>query len=160
MDRADSSRVTMKDGRVIQLRSLSISRGTYHGLLDGMPGPIVNGHIIRGLLDPTGRHSLDLIDHDTPTGLPRDFKNEKGKPYLIPPKTVPFDEGMGALLPDCICRGVFESSVTKHRDLDFDYSSLYLVWFQDDIPLPIDPLVLEMIRDIDWDSFAIDEADF
>jgi hypothetical protein len=35
-------------------------------------------------------------------------------------------------------------------------SSLSLVWFQDDFALPIDPLILDMIKAVDWESLARD----
>ena len=153
------ARWTLKDGRVIAISSIS-QWGTYKGLMDGVPGPYVNGIILHGLLDREGKSSFDTPSHDTPSGLPDDFTNEKGKPYLVPPKAVPAFEGEGALLPRYICSAIFESGVTKNSDPNCDYSTLEVIWLQDEFAFPVDPLVVTAFQDIDWDTFAKDTYDF
>ncbi len=150
---------TLKDGRVIAINSISQWR-TYEGLMDGMPGPFVNGIILHGLLDREGMTSFDTPRYDTPSGLPDDFTNEKGKPYLVPPKAVPAFEGEGALLPRYICSAVFESDVTKNPDPNSDYSKLRVIWLQNDFAFPVDPSVVVAFQDIDWETFAEDAYDF
>jgi hypothetical protein len=49
----------------------------------------------------------------------------------------------------------FESP-TPARDQKADISSLTIVWFQEELALPIDPAIVEQIRAVDWRSHAKD----
>jgi hypothetical protein len=42
------------------------------------------------------------------------------------------------------------------RDPDKHLSALTVVWYQNEFALPIEQTVLEQLRLLDWDSFAVD----
>jgi hypothetical protein len=86
-----------------------------------------------------------------------------GEPYLIAPRETPipyppgrkYPFGDPAKIPSIGCIGRFHSH--QHaRDSAKDYSELVVVWFQDDFAFPIDPTVLEQLRQLEWERLAQD----
>jgi hypothetical protein len=90
-----------------------------------------------------------------------------GTPALIEPaeRDVPIPEATRGRyrhphreLPAVVCLAAFES-FTPARDHREVYSYLKVVWFQDDLALPVDPQVEEQLRALDWNGLAIDATD-
>jgi len=61
----------------------------------------------------------------------------------------------GELLPSTTCIALFNSTALSRRDSE-PYSSMVVVWFQNEFALPIEDEVLGLIRRIDWESQAAD----
>jgi hypothetical protein len=53
------------------------------------------------------------------------------------------------------CIGQFDSGELNRRDSE-PYSSLVIVWFQDDFALPIDAGVQTQIERVNWEELARD----
>jgi|GEM_PF-1554568 len=63
--------------------------------------------------------------------------------------------GEAATLPQVTCVGEWECSrTTPHSTGDHDASSLKVVWFQDEMRLPLDERTLLLMRDINWADHA------
>jgi hypothetical protein len=88
-----------------------------------------------------------------------------GTPYLIHPvetslafRTDNYWEKLGpgyepASIPEITCLAQFDCLDTALNPVA-DFSSLSIVWFQDEFALPIDPSILQSIRAIDWRAYA------
>jgi len=59
-------------------------------------------------------------------------------------------------LPAVLCAAGLDS--TAGADDPGDYSGLVVVWFQEDIPLPVSAEALEVLRDLPWENLARDWA--
>jgi len=132
--------ITLASGRTIALVALDQSV-TYEGLLEGIPTVEMNARRVAWLVK--GGHAGSSL-----------------APYLVPPKErliehqgYPF--GTPAALPRVTCVARFQSRDVA-RDARCDYSELRIIWFQESFALPIDPEVLEHIRDIRWEEHAHD----
>lgn len=139
--------ITLDSGRVIELTELHQSR-TYTGLLCGYPKKHMND---------------DKIERDLKqclTAFPFDCK-----PVLIPPKLTSWPDYLGAKnsrglglpcisLPMVTSYALFDSAPTA-RDEGCN-SALVVVWYQDHFGPPSEPETLEYLREIDWDSRAVD----
>lgn len=133
----------LDSGRSIQLKSLE-QRLIYEGLLDGGPTAELNAGLIECIVGPeTANRHL---------------------PVLVPPVQRPSANGPSpgpmegakerVFLPDVEVTARFESHVGVAPGADF--STLTIVWFQDEWALPIDGDVLAWIRSVDWDAHAQD----
>jgi hypothetical protein len=133
--------ITLTSGRQIYLKTL-LQEITYDGLLEGAPTVEMNNRIIE-------RH---MKSSSAGSGLP---------PYLIVPVERPIEYdgkypfGTPASLPIVVCIGRF-TSLSPARDKTQDYSSLRIIWFQDDFVFPIAPDVLHKITNLPWDDRAHD----
>jgi uncharacterized protein (TIGR02996 family) len=132
---------TLRSGRSIRLRELR-QWDVYEGLLEGLPTTEMNSRTIEGVLT--------------------DLRQEHGcEPYLIRPQERPLKHprryrfGTPATLPEVVCVGRFDS-FQPARDASRQGSMLPVIWFQDEFALPIDPVVREQIRAIDWEQHATD----
>jgi hypothetical protein len=140
---SEQGTITLEDGRTIHLRWFQQYQ-VYAGLLEGHPTREMNERMIRRLFDLA----------ETRTSTP---------PYLVPPREkridypdgYPFDVEDAVALPRIACLGHFES-FSPARDASRDYSSLVIIWFQDDYAFPIEPEVLVQIRVVDWARLASD----
>jgi hypothetical protein len=71
-----------------------------------------------------------------------------------------FDEVCQSDYPEPVCIGnvcctaLFDS--TPIDDVNFMGSELFVIWFQDGFAMPIDPLVVEQMKVIDWENEAVD----
>jgi len=82
------------------------------------------------------------------------------EPYLIAAVETPIEYhrerpypfGEPARLPAIQCFGRWESY--EYGDPAFDYSTLAVVWFQQEFALPIDENIISSIREIDWEKVA------
>ena len=153
--------IALNDGREIRLVRLR-QWYTYAGVLAGFPTRSRNAERTQKIVASAKPDCLE--------GL---------APYLIPPAITPIEykppgelflrkTGMTARqyaadwennnyesLPSVACVGEFESGELKRPDSDI-WSSMVLVWFQDDFALPIDSNVLAHIQELDWESCAKD----
>jgi uncharacterized protein (TIGR02996 family) len=77
------------------------------------------------------------------------------EPYLIPPEPRPRRLPADLAIPRMVCVGRL-SSYHHARDPQQFGSELTVLWFQDDMALPIDPVVREQIRAIDWERHAVE----
>lgn len=145
---SDRYEIHLASGATIQLHVL-FEHYTYAGLMDGLPTRRLNKTLVESALI-SAREKLWL----------------DAEPYLIPPLeaslglpeadwVVPLEEFEPVRLPEVTCLATFEST-TPARDPKADMSSLTIVWFQEELALPIDPGVVERIRAIDWRSHAKD----
>lgn len=134
-------RIDLIDGCSIRLRKLN-QHEIYAGLLEGLPTRRMNADIIQRLVQNEGQRL-------------------GAAPYVVPPiekpitypKKYPFGEP--ASLPPIACVATFDS-LDPARDKQKDYSSLVIIWFQQDYAFPIEPDVFEHIRKIDWTRLASD----
>lgn len=153
--------ITLSSGREIALARLEQWR-TYTGMLAGVPNRESNGRIIESARAVALQHGL-----------------EGTSPYLVPPQPTPIDlvrtseswlkaTGMTAeqsaardrashfeRLPAVTCVAVFESDKLAKPDSE-PYSSLTVIWFQEDFALPLDAQVLAHIQSLDWETLATD----
>ncbi|MCO6456993.1 MAG: hypothetical protein J5I93_16965 [Pirellulaceae bacterium] len=131
----------LSNGRVIRLVAIDQWR-TYSGLLEGVPTIEMNERHIRRTMD-TARER-------------RHFD-----PYLIPPVMTPIEPGRDypfgtpASIPEITCIGQFDCFDTA-RDKAMDGSTLPIVWFQKDFAFPIDEVIQEHLRLLDWEKHASD----
>jgi hypothetical protein len=134
--------IDLISGRGIDLRFLS-QRLTYDGLLEGLPTVALNQRIIERLIkeERNARHGRE--------------------PYLIPPTQTPIEHGRPypfgepAALPHVACIARYQS-YRPARDTTKDYSELSVIWFQADFAFPIDAVVLDALRRLDWEAHAHD----
>lgn len=118
--------------------------GTYDGLLEGVPTEKMNRRILAGVIERAKQlfHVQEV--------------------YLIEAKQTPIDIGRPlwfgskpAALPKMLCIAeLWHHEPAKSRVMDF--SSLSVVWFQQDFALPIDTQVLEQFKTLAWDELAGD----
>lgn len=135
----ESARLTLRDGRVIELRELQQTR-TYEGLLEGLPTTRKNEAHLRRMSEQSGPSPRHLIvPKETP--IP-----------LEPGETYPF--GTPASLPSITCVARFRSRSTTDDPLN--YSELIIVWLQDEFALPIDSDTEGQIRGLNWTALAKD----
>jgi hypothetical protein len=140
--------ITLRTGRVIRLMALHQSR-FYTGLHLGYPHPEMNERRVRATME----RATSLV-----------FGS--GPPHLIAPVGRVFpraeeDRTRGrehVELPAIVCTACFES-LQPARDPNQTYSTLTVVWFQDDFALPIAKTALDAIQSLDWDSLATDCSD-
>ena len=91
------------------------------------------------------------------------FPHHDAPPFVIPPvlhrgRARTLRDGVESfeewrVLPPVTCFGLFTAS-RPARGADDPYSSVLLIWFQDNWGLPDDPRTLRLIADLDWDSYA------
>jgi hypothetical protein len=153
--------ITLDSGRGIVLSRLEQWRA-YEGVLAGMPNRAMNGRIMDEVRSRAQPHCL-----------------EGAAPYLVPPRLMPVETrpasaeslkrtGMTAeqsaardqqmhyeQLPAVVCVAVFNSDGLSKPDSE-PYSSLTMIWFQDDFALPVDAQVLAHIQSLDWEALARD----
>ena len=135
--------IALETGRTIALARLEQWR-TYLGLLCGKPTRAQNdGKILRVI---EAARTLCTAGED---------------PHLIRPRrrTIAGNKKRGTiageLLPATTCIALFNSTALARSDSE-PYSSMVVVWFQEEFALPIEDEVLGLIRRIDWESQAAD----
>jgi hypothetical protein len=136
--------IELTSRRGVDLGFLS-QRLTYGGLLEGLPTIALNERIIARVV----QEEQDACDG--------------WAPYLIPPTQTlieyhddrPYPFGEPAALPRILCVARFRS-YRPARDTTMDYSQLSVIWFQEDFAFPIDAMVLDALRQLDWEQHAHD----
>lgn len=132
--------IELESGRLIRLAHLEQYR-TYAGLLCGQPSSESNDEKIRRTVEQA------MASH-----------SHAGTPQLIAParkfvrRRTP-DGIDGEWLGAVTCIAVFDSDAISVEE---PYSSLAIVWFQEEFALPIDASVVAAIRKLDWDRIAGD----
>jgi hypothetical protein len=114
----------------------------YEGLIEGVPTEEMNRRIIEGAV--------------------RDAKETFGdsEPLLIPPRQEALDIGRDypfgkpATLPRVQCIAFFTCLWPTPRGQAHDYSWMNMVWFQEQLAMPIDAEVLDAIKAVDWLKLA------
>jgi len=135
-------KIALETGRSIALARLEQWR-TYQGLLCGKPTRAKNDEKILGVIEAAKTICA------------------AGDPHLIRPgrKTIAGDAERGTmageLLPATTCIALFNSTALARLDSE-PYSSMAVVWFQEEFALPIEDEVLGLIRRIDWENHAVD----
>ena len=59
-----------------------------------------------------------------------------------------------AALPPVLCAAGLDSTSTIPREEEESYSSLVVVWFQDEVPMPIADEALRAMAELDWNELA------
>lgn len=137
----DRSVIKLASGRKIGIERLYQFR-TYEGLIEGLPTKEGNAKRIPSIC----KQAQELWNI---------------KVHLVEPLEVPIEYdgrypfGTPSTLPETVCFGRF-SSLDPARDVSMDGSELTIVWFQSDFAFPIDEIVLNELRSLDWDSIAVD----
>ncbi|MEI6300395.1 MAG: hypothetical protein WCR74_03050 [Betaproteobacteria bacterium] len=136
-------KITFPSGRIASLGELVQFRA-YAGLLAGLPDSRINQRQIDDLINEGRRIHLDGCE-----------------PVLIHPriKTIEHtNSGQSAQelrLPDICCAARFESGALLRANSE-PYSSLVVVWFQDEFAMPIPTEIEHQISQIDWERDAAD----
>ena len=148
MHPADSNyKISLDSRRTISLDELH-QHLTYAGLLEGLPTRKLNKDILSELKDTvhnkiwasTTPHIIK--PHESPVKL-----SDERKAYY----QARGPEWEPVILPKIICIGHFMSDAITD---DFMFSSLTIVWFQEDWMMPIDNTILQQIKSINWDKHA------
>jgi len=127
----------LNSGRAIFLEQI-FQYYTYSGLIEGQPWASLN----KEKIEQATQHAEKKLWN-------------AGVPHLIEP-LIQMRAGYSTpSLPPVVCLADFESGQAA-RDPGADTSALSIVWFQDDFAFPIDPLVLNQIRAVDWENLARD----
>ena len=127
-------------------RSVTVNRlnqwRTYSGLIEGLPVERMNNEIIRRTLDEAkelNTHNPVHLIEPVLTPIPYEGKYPFGTPISLPHITC---------VADLLCFSPAKGSG--------DYSTLTVVWFQDDYAFPIEPDLLEKFEGLPWSDLAKD----
>lgn len=149
----EMERITLDSGRIIYMTHLNQSR-TYGDLLEGMPcyrGRPAEEPRVCGVEE---NERLVLIDN-SPIPLPITEENKEELLKYSCHRRSPYP--LHSLAP-ITCWANFQSNDpipgTEEDDCDC-FSVLTMEWFQEQYALPIDPIILEKIKALDWDAFAV-----
>ena len=138
--------ITLGSGRTIFLTTINQSY-IYEGLLAGLPDAKLNEEIIERVLEDAKKF----------------YSDSSFSPYLLKPETHEI-ELPAALkgrkigherIPYIACTAFFISEPTN-RNKEADASHCTIVWFQDELAMPIDAAIMERIKAFDWDAHAVD----
>lgn len=131
-----NSKLIIEGSRQVTIESIK-QWHTYRGLFAGIPNERLNEKIIKR----TKRAARAFCHMD--------------EIYLIEPKQKPIDydgkhslESNPASLPEVTCMAVLWSN--SLRDPEKDYSSLCIIWFQEDYAFPIEKDILSKIKEIPY----------
>ena len=136
-------KITFPSGRIASLVELTQSL-TYAGLLAGLPNSRFNQRQIDDLIKEGRRIHIGgrapvLIDPNIKTIE----HTRRGRPV------------QELRLPDICCAARFESGALLRANSE-PYSSLVVVWFQDEFAMPIAPDIEQQMAKIDWEKDAVD----
>lgn len=129
------------EGPTIQLRALDQSH-TYEGLLEGLPHATMNKAITEQAVAMAtgkwaGRAHL-IVPEETPINYPGNY------PFGVP-----------ASIPAVCCISRWISSDVEGFGEDADYTELAVVWFQQEMALPIAPDIVRQLQRLDWRMHAL-----
>ena len=136
-------KITFLSGRIASLVELTQSL-TYAGLLAGLPNSRINQRQIDDLIKEGRRIHIGGRE-----------------PVLIDPniKTIEHTRSGQPVqelrLPDICCAARFESGALLRANSE-PYSSLVVVWFQDEFAMPIATDIEQQMAKIDWEKDAVD----
>lgn len=141
--------ITLNSGREIYLQDLTQGH-TYAGLLVGVPDRQYNQELISYFRE-NARQEMDtyyafVITPPVLEVLDRDGKKHTGR-----------GGSQVERIPHIVCTALFRSKgiAREGDDDDITFASvLTVVWFQENFAMPIDEVVLERIKTIDWERLA------
>lgn len=154
--------ITLNSGREINMQRIDQSL-TYAHILEGTPyGPnfsgTVNLHLDWAKQKYPNRKIIVIEPRLRPLGIPEDELQKLRKPPQVDESDAfsriaenrPAPVSIGSVC----CRALFESEALSEDT--WGGSELFVIWFQDGFAMPIDPVVVEQIQNIDWDNTAQD----
>jgi hypothetical protein len=100
-----------------------VQKYTYGGLLEGLPGELVNRMVLNNL-ERSAKNDLHLEEI-----------------YIMLP------HGMSEELPSVVCIARMEC-LSVFKDSKKNYSCLGVIWFQDEFAFPIETVVLEQFKSV------------
>jgi len=122
---------------------------TYSGLLEGVPDSRMNDTLIEAVLEDAKAWCPQSAEPHLIAPVRRDF-------LRVPGDMASLSQTFESLpLVSCIARF---TDITPARDSSRDFSSLVVVWFQDEFALPIAANILSTLTHLDWNAIATDEA--
>jgi len=138
--------ISLNSGRIIRLTIINQSY-VYEGLLAGLPDAESNRELIERVLGDAKAQFTDV----------------SSEPVLLEPETYEIElpaalkgrNNVYERIPYVACRAFFISEPTKKNE-EADASHCTIVWFQDELAMPIDPAIMEKIKAFDWDEHAVD----
>jgi hypothetical protein len=125
--------ITLRDGGTISCQSIRQWR-TYGGLLEGLPTRQMNERNIMQLLKEEQERRWGDVPYLVPPVI-RPIEYDADRKYLF---------GDPEALPDVTCVAWYQAYPR----------TLTIIWFQDQFAFPIDPSVLEHLRDLDWERWS------
>ena len=148
MHPADSNyKLVLNSKRIISLEEIH-QHLTYAGLLEGLPTQKMNKDIIAEI-------KKIVPDKIWASTTPHIIKPHESHIELSEQREAYYKsrgpEYERIALPKIICIGHFISDAITD---DFMFSSLIIVWFQEDWIMPIDNKILTQIKSINWDKYA------
>lgn len=134
--------IVLESSRFITLRELRL-RGTYEGLLNGLPTREKNLRLLERIAKNEGcaRYGVAPI---IISPVEVEIELPEGEEY-------PF--GFPARLPDIYCIARFES-IAPTQDGAGDASGLVIVWFQENFSVPPSPDILHQLKSVEWEKYA------
>jgi hypothetical protein len=139
--------IDLASGRSIELTDLKIS-STYSGYLEGYPHAQMNDALIKGL------------------GRRRESSYRSQPAHVIPPSrsrpgpgpgSAPMPFGPVETLPPVYCEAFFRSQpIDDELDPVLHESWLVVVWFQQDLSLPIADFAATAVHELTWEDLAED----
>lgn len=146
-ERKSGYSISLNSGRIITLTNINQSY-IYEDLLAGLPDAGSNREIIEQVLE------------DAKTL----YSDPSSEPFLIEPDVREIELPTVVMkwkktgherIPYVACIAFFKSGPTmKNEEADASYCTI--VWFQDELAMPIDAPILEKIKAFDWDAHAVD----
>jgi hypothetical protein len=140
--------IQLNTGRSIYLETI-FQYKTYSGLMEGFPTKSTNAEIV---------NSAQLYAIEKLWGGDSAYLIETKQVSMNIPKErwfTPNDEDEPMKLPPICCLGSFYCSQPA-QDTNAGFSTMKIVWFQDNFAMPIDTKVIVKIQDVDWNHHAID----
>lgn len=139
------ARVALASGRDIELTGLEVFL-TYDGLLEGYPNARMNDALLTRLAK---RRESAYQTQPVHLVAPSRSQPEYGA------RELPW--GPMEVLPAVYCRGSFRSHpIDEELDGVLHRSWLTVVWFQDDLAVPVPDFVTAAVTDLAWEEFAED----
>ena len=142
-----TSKITLNSNRIITLTEI-YQDITYSGLLEGLPTKIMNKEIISKVKAHKKLWSSTVPLIIMPVETQITVSSEKKKFYDN------MGEGWDPMsLPRISCITDFESDPVDNK---FMFSYLTIAWFQNDWAMPIEKRILNQIKCINWNKYAVD----
>lgn len=142
--------IKLSSGRDIYLEQLFQSY-TYKGLLEGRPTKKINTYIILDCF----KIANEKLSFDVEPVLiaPEEFRIGISKNKILSKKE--FLATDAEQLADIVCLSSWNSYESAQDEQKFG-SFLKIIWFQNKFALPIDDLIIEQIKSVDWNKYAVD----
>lgn len=143
--------ILLASGHDVELTGLEVF-STYGGMLEGYPCALVNDRLLAGLAKrrESAYRSPPVHVIDPPRRYP---KRESGEG----PGTSRSPFGPVEILPAVYCRGDFRGGpIDEELDGVLYESYLTVVWFQEDLALPVAEFVTAAVSELAWDRLAED----